>query len=175
MCWQQEWGLNPLDTVKQEDKMIQSLRFFIPFTGFLFLVGCSSTQNCNPDQANFFSGIGCSVGGGYQNRTQDLKNQLGSEQQSATQQQQQAQQSYQQANQLQNDIAQRRNELSKIDSQAWAVRQKLQKAKADHSMSSQEIKQKEKQLANYNAKRAKVSTDPSQQDINALSNILGNM
>ncbi|MDI2111906.1 hypothetical protein [Commensalibacter nepenthis] len=155
--------------------MIKSFRLFMPFTGILLLAACSSTQDCNPDQSNFFSGIGCSVGGGYQNRTQNLQNQLSSEKQNATQQQQQAKQSYQQANQLQNDIAQRRNELSKIDSQAWSVRQKLQKAKTDHSMTSQEVKQKEKQLAAYNAKRAKVSADPSQQDINALSNILGNM
>lgn len=155
--------------------MIKNLRIFLPLTGLLLLIGCSSTQDCNPDQAGFFSGIGCSVGGGYQNRTQNLQNQLGSEQQNATAQQQKAQQSYQQANKLQDSIAQRRNELSKIDSQAWAARQKIQQAKANHSLTAKELQAKEKQLAAYNAKRAKVSTDPSQQDINALSNILGQM
>lgn len=155
--------------------MIKFFRFFLPLTSVLLLAGCSSTQDCNPDQAGFFSGIGCSVGGGYQNRTQNLQNQLGAEQQNAAQQQQRAQQSYQQANQLQDNIAQRRNELSKIDSQAWAVRQKIQQAKANHSLTTKELQTKEKQLAAYNAKRAKVSTNPSQQDINALSSILGNM
>lgn len=155
--------------------MIENFRVFIPLAGLFFLVGCSSTQDCNPDQAGFFSGIGCSVGGGYQNRTQNLQNQLGTEQQNAVAQQQRAQQSYQQANQLQDSIAQRRNELSKIDSQAWTVRQKIQQAKANHSLTSKELQSKEKQLAAYNAKRAKVSANPSQQDINALSSILGNM
>lgn len=175
MYWRQEWGHNLPAILQQEDKMIIKLRYFLPLTGLCLLTGCSSTQSCNPDQTGFFSGIGCSVGSGYQNRTQNLQNQLGSEQQNAAQQEQQAKQSYQQANQLQSSIAERRNELSKIDSQAWTVRQKLQKAKANHSLTSQELKQKEKQLATYNAARAKVSTDPSQQDINALSSILGKM
>lgn len=155
--------------------MLNKLRYLLPLTGLFVMTGCSSTQDCNPDQTGFFSGIGCSVGSGYQNRTQNLQNQLGSEQQNAAQQQQQAKQAYQQANQLQSSIAERKNELSKIDSQAWTVRQKLQKAKADHSLTSQELKQKEKQLATYNTARAKVSANPSQQDINALSSILGKM
>ncbi|MDI2090197.1 hypothetical protein [Commensalibacter oyaizuii] len=150
-------------------------RYFFTFGSLMLLVGCASAQECNPDNAGLFSGIGCSVGGGYQQRTQNLQNQLGSEQQSALQQQQQAQQAYQQANQLQNDIAQRRNELSKIDSQAWSIRQKLQKAKANHSLTQQEIKKKEQQLASYNNKRAKVSTNPSQQDLDSLSSILSKM
>lgn len=146
---------------------------FFPFVGLLLLAGCSSAQECDPDQTGLFSGIGCSVGSGYNQRSQNLQNQLGSEQRNASTQQQNAVQAHQQVSDLQNSIEKRRNDLTQIDSKAWATRKKLEQAKANHSLTPQELKVKEKQLANYNTKRAQVSANPSQQDLNALSGILG--
>jgi hypothetical protein len=45
----------------------------------LALGGCSAAQ-CDPSQADFFSGIGCTGGGGYAQRTKALQNTLATEQ-----------------------------------------------------------------------------------------------
>ena len=121
----------------------------------MILTNCSNPQSCDPDKTNFFSGLGCSVGNGYNKRSQNLNNQLQYEQQNAVNQQQNAAQAHSQSIELQSRLEQRRNQLTQIDNQAWAARKKL--------------------LDNYNAKRSRVNDDPSQQDLNALSAILGKM
>jgi chromosome segregation ATPase len=45
----------------------------------LALGGCTAAQ-CDPSRADFFSGVGCSVGGGYSQRTGALQNTLTAEQ-----------------------------------------------------------------------------------------------
>lgn len=154
------------------------MKIIIPFLSLssaLLMVACSNPQNCDPNNTDFFSGMGCSVGSGYNHRTQNLQGQLNYEQQNAMAQQQNAAQAHSQTIQLQSELDARRNQLTKIDNQAWAVRKKLQEARANHTMTQQQIKNKEKQLDTYNAKRSKVSTNPSQQDLNALSSILSKM
>lgn len=149
--------------------------YFFSFSSALLLVACSNPQNCDPNNTDFFSGMGCSVGSGYNHRSQNLQNQLGYEQQNAMTQQQNAAQAHTQTIKLQTELDARRNQLTKIDNQAWAARKKLQDARAKHTLTQQQLKIKEKQLDNFNAKRSQVSSNPSQQDLNALSSILGKM
>lgn len=50
---------------------------------FLLLVlalGSCTTAQCDPSRADFFSGVGCSVGSGYNQRTSTLQNTLATEQ-----------------------------------------------------------------------------------------------
>ncbi len=47
---------------------------------FLALAGCAASQ-CDPNQADFFTGIGCVAGGGYQQRTAAAEAQLAQSQQ----------------------------------------------------------------------------------------------
>ena len=150
-------------------------QFIIPLTSFMILTNCSNPQSCDPDKTNFFSGLGCSVGSGYNKRSQNLNNQLQYEQQNAVNQQQNAAQAHSESIGLQARLEQRRAQLTQIDNQAWAVRKKLQDARANHSLTQQQLNQKQKLLDNYNARRSRVNDDPSQQDLNALSAILGKM
>lgn len=154
---------------------MKSFSYLFSLSIVLALTACSNPQGCDPDNMNFFSGMGCSVGGGYNHRSQNLQNQLSHEQQNAQIQQNTATQARNRETELQGQLDTRRDQLTKIDSQAWAVRKKLQEARANHSMTQQQLQRKEKQLDAYNAKRSQVSANPSEQDLKALSGILGEM
>lgn len=147
----------------------------MPLTSLILFTNCSNPQSCDPNQTDFFSGLGCSVGSGYNKRSQNLNNQLQYEQQNAMVQQQNAVQAHNQSIELQSQLDKRRNQLTQIDNKAWVVRKKLQDARANHTMTQQQLKSQEKMLDYYNAKRSKIMANPSQQDLNALSSILGKM
>jgi hypothetical protein len=50
-----------------------------PFVVLVSLAGCAA-GGCDPGSAGFFSGIGCSAGGGYNQRSTSLQQQAGYEQ-----------------------------------------------------------------------------------------------
>ncbi len=44
----------------------------LPVAALLALAGCAAPGECDPTRTTFLSGIGCSAGGGYQNRQRIL-------------------------------------------------------------------------------------------------------
>jgi chromosome segregation ATPase len=56
------------------------------FAGLATLAACSSPGACDPTRADLFTGIGCSVGGGYSTRTTDLVSQRDAAEQERLQQ-----------------------------------------------------------------------------------------
>lgn len=154
---------------------MKNYKYFVLIGSFVILTSCSSTQDCNPDQTGFFTGLGCSVGGGYNQRTSNLQGKLQAEQANAAWQQQNARQAQLKADSAKESLLQRRAELLKIDNQALMARRKLETAKANHSLSQKQLYNAQNKLNAYDRKRAQTSSNPSQQDIDALTDILGNM
>lgn len=48
--------------------MVHEPKVLLALVGLFGLVGCASSQDCDPTRTTFFDGIGCQTGGGYQAR-----------------------------------------------------------------------------------------------------------
>jgi predicted RNase H-like nuclease (RuvC/YqgF family) len=122
----------------------------------LALGGCSAAQ-CDPSRADFFSGVGCSVGGGYGQRTGALQNTLSTEQsrdiaarEEAGQQEHIAAASEAEAQSLQRRVDEMQRSQAKLRQQLAAAQQRrgaqdstLQKARRDVDQLDRKIREQQ--------------------------------
>ncbi|WP_203414367.1 hypothetical protein [Entomobacter blattae] len=141
----------------------------------VFLAACSA-QQCDPNQADLFTGVGCSVGDGYQDRTDLLKKKYAEAKLNEGQQQKQALTAQQQAITAQKAVAQRRAELMQVDNKAWQLRKRVTQAQNSKKTLSRELKAEKAKLDQFDKVRAHTSsTNPSEKELNALTSILGGL
>ncbi|ACI52953.1 lipoprotein, putative [Gluconacetobacter diazotrophicus PA1 5] len=91
----------------------------------LALLAACSAQQCDPNRADLFTGIGCSAGNGYQQRTQDLDAQRNLLRLQAAQAQGNAAVAQNQAAWAQDAVAQQRQRLQAFQSRNAALRGRL--------------------------------------------------
>jgi chromosome segregation ATPase len=93
----------------------------------LALSSCTAAQ-CDPTQADFFSGVGCSVGSGYGQRTNALQNTLASEQSRDIAARQEAAQQQRIAAASEADLAALQRRVSEMQRNQAKLRQQLAQA-----------------------------------------------
>ncbi|MBB2206419.1 hypothetical protein [Gluconacetobacter takamatsuzukensis] len=91
----------------------------------LALLAACSAQQCDPNRADLFTGIGCSAGNGYQQRTQDLDAQRNLLRQQAAQAQGNAVAAQNQAAWAQDAVAQQRQRLQAFQNRNASLRRRL--------------------------------------------------
>lgn len=130
------------------------------------LAGCASEQACDPTQTGFLSGIGCAVGGGYQNRQNTLNDARIDAQQNAAQQRADAAVAQRQQQIAQQTLAQRRARAAQQDRELATLRSRLQQAQARGASGSQ---LQEAQSALAETQRLQGSSARSDADLAARS------
>lgn len=139
---------------------------------FLGLAACSA-QQCDPNHTDLFTGIGCSARG-YQDRTDNLKHTYANAKLEEAEQQKNAKTAQQKAIAAQQALATRRTELMKIDQQAWQLRKRLRSAQINHEKSAS-VQAEQARLNKFDHVRAHTSANPTQQELDHLSSILGSI
>ncbi len=132
----------------------------------LGLAGCSSQQACDPTQTGFISGLGCAMGGGYQNRQDTLNDTRVSAQQNAATQQADAASAQRQQQIAQQTLAQRRARVAQQDRELAGLRNRLQLAQARGASGPQ---MQEAQDALAESQRLRTAAAQSDADLAARS------
>jgi hypothetical protein len=145
------------------------------------LVACSASQ-CDPSQADLFSGVGCEVSGAYTQRHQAQMAELQSANTSDTEAQIADENAQQNAAVAKTELAQRRSQLHVLEGETASLKERVQAAQATHAISSGALRQANDQLAALRRLQAVNVNDPSTAQLVAirdrqakLANILTSM
>jgi hypothetical protein len=146
----------------------QRLRPAAALSGLLLLGACASPGACDPTQADLFSGIGCSVGGGYATRTTDL-----TQQRNAAQAQQQASVAAQNAAAAdsaaaQQELLDRQQQVAALRRQTATMQGQLNAARQRQNVDSTKLAQAQAQLAALQRDEAALPPAPSQEQLQAV-------
>ena len=133
----------------------------------MLMTGCAA-QQCDPNRADLFSGIGCAAGGGYANRTRDLQGQYQAASSNAQSQSLAAIAAQQEVGDAQAQLAQRERELAELDQSSAELRRRLDAAKHQHGVSQDRVKAAEAELARLRQERSRTGASSSQAQIDAL-------
>lgn len=147
--------------------MKQVIRAVVLLIGGSSLAACAA-QQCDPNRADLFSGIGCSVGHGYSNRTATLRGQYQATSAQAQQAQANAQQAEAEASSVQTSVQQRRIQLAQLDVRTRGLRQKLAVLRNSSTASEAQKAAAEQGMNDLNAARAQAGNDPSSQKVQEL-------
>lgn len=128
-------------------------RKFVLVPVLAVLSGCAAT-NCDPDKTNFYSGLGCTVGNGYSQRTQNLSEKLRENNADAASARASLEQAQAQASAAQESVAQRRAALQKMNTTTAQLKKKLASAIKAHTLSAQQEAQAKAELAAIKANSA---------------------
>jgi chromosome segregation ATPase len=134
----------------------------------LALGGCTAAQ-CDPSRADFFSGVGCSVGGGYNQRTGTLQNTLSTEQgrdvaarQEAVQQQRIAATSEADLAALQRRVNEMQRNQARLHQQLAQVQQRRGAQDATLQQTRRELDQLDRKIKEQQTSRAPDATTVQQ-------------
>ena len=133
----------------------------LPLFGALCLSACSA-QQCDPTTANLFSGIGCSVGNGYQQRNQQLQTARDAWHERAQATTNESAALNQSVAETQKSVAQTRTELQAMNSRIGVYRKRL--AKASSSKSSAYLAA-QKSLANLEQIKNQAAANPTAEQL----------
>jgi septal ring factor EnvC (AmiA/AmiB activator) len=133
------------------------------------LAGCAASQ-CDPQQADLFTGVGCEVGGGFAQRAQYQQSELANARAVALQQRGQAESAGQQATAAQADVAMRRRRLAVLDSQTQSLRRQLAAARQTHAADTAALRQAEGRIDALQRQLSAVSEAPSEAELADLEN-----
>jgi chromosome segregation ATPase len=134
----------------------------------LALGGCAAAQ-CDPSRADFFSGVGCSVGGGYGQRTGALQNTLATEQgrdvaarQEAVQQQRVAAASEADLAALQRRVSEMQRSQARLHQQLAQAQQRRGAQDAGLQQARRELDQLDRKIKEQQTSRAPDATTVQQ-------------
>jgi hypothetical protein len=133
----------------------------------LTAVGCSASQ-CDPSQADLFTGIGCAVGNGYSERHQEQVAQLQSADTGLTQAQIRHQNALNEEAAAQANLSQRRAEMLRLDNKTAELRARVQAAEATHAADSTELQKLNDELAALRRLQATNTGVPSAAQLAAI-------
>ncbi len=136
-------------------------------SGLMLVAGCAA-QQCDPNRADLFSGIGCAAGGGYATRTRDLQGQYQTASTNAQSQSLAAIAAQQEESDSQAQLAQRERELAELDQSSDELRRRLDVAKRQQGVSRDRVKAAEAELARLSQQRSQTGASSSQAQIDAL-------
>lgn len=134
----------------------------------LFAIAGCAAQDCDPNRADLFAGIGCSVGGGYATRTQGLQAQYQAASANAQSQSLAAITAEQEAQNSQDELRRRQAELADLDRSTGDLRRRLAIAKRQHTASAERVRAAETQLAALTQERQTVGAASSPGQIDDL-------
>ncbi len=112
----------------------------------LLVAGCAAAQ-CNPGSAGFLTGIGCAVGGGYQERTQSLSTQATQSRLDAGYAMGQAQRARQAEAEADYELAHERQQLARMEQEQRALGRRLAAARAGNGLTAAQLAKARRQLA----------------------------
>jgi chromosome segregation ATPase len=140
----------------------------LALTCILALLSSCASQDCDPSRTDLFTGVGCSVGNGYNGRSQALQSQYTAAQQNAQTQSLAAREAGREAAEAQDALARRRNELAMLDRQAEALRARLKAVREGGRISEARLHAAQSSLASLSRQRQETSAAPSQAELDAL-------
>lgn len=130
------------------------------------LVACSAGQ-CDPTQADLFTGVGCAVSG-YNQRTQAQQAALQSANASNTEAQIADQNAQQNAAEAENTLAQRRSQLHRLDRETANLKERVYAAQATHAVGTGALHQLNEQLAALRRLQTANANDPTPAQLAAI-------
>ena len=123
-----------------------TLRRGVALPLLLLVAGCAAAQ-CNPGSAGFFSGIGCAVGSGYQDRTAALTAQAQHSRLNAAFYNGQADQARQAEAAANAELAHERGQLARMEQAQRALAHRLAAARAGNGLTAAQLAKARRQLA----------------------------
>jgi len=146
-------------------KIIQAFPLLL-VASLLPLVGCSASQ-CDPTQADLFTGVGCAVSG-YKQRTQTQQAELQSADASNAEAQAADQNAQQNAAVAENNLAQRRSELQRLEQTTTSLRQRVRAAQAAQAVGGGALQQLNEQIADLRRLQKETANDPTLAQLAAI-------
>ena len=147
----------------------------------LVLDGCAAGQ-CDPHQADFFSGIGCAVGPGYADRTQQDQAELGAAREQLQSAQGHAAAANAQAAAASNQRAAMRVQVNALDTKQRDLAHRIALARQHEGVDQVKLQQVQTQLDQLEHDRAALGAQPDpaqvqqqQQKLDQLYNIVKQM
>jgi hypothetical protein len=130
------------------------------------LVGCSASQ-CDPTQADLFTGVGCAVSG-YKQRTQTQQAELQSADVRNAEAQAADQNAQQNAAVAEDNLAQRRSELQRLERTTASLRHRVQAAQATQAVGGGALQQLNEQIVVLRRLQAENAGDPTPEQLAAI-------
>jgi hypothetical protein len=130
------------------------------------LVGCSASQ-CDPTQADLFTGVGCAVSG-YKQRTQTQQAKLQSANTSNAEAQYADQNAQQNAAVAENNLSQRRSELRRLEQTSASLRHRVRAAQTAQALSKGALNQLNEQIAELQRLQTENANNPTPAQLAAI-------
>ncbi|TPW36320.1 hypothetical protein [Oecophyllibacter saccharovorans] len=108
--------------------------------------GCAA--NCDPNQTDLYTGFGCAVGGGYDQRTRGLSQQLRDSQAASASARQALDQANAEAQSAQQNLAGRQAQLRALNLRTAQLQKRLKQASAARTLSARQEAQARSELQN---------------------------
>ena len=126
----------------------------------VLLAGCAASQ-CDPNQAGFFTGIGCAIGPGYAQRTQTLNGVLSSANANAVGAENSASAGEAARAAAETNLAYERQQLADLQDEQRNLARSLGAAKANHAADQAKLADAESKLAALKAETHKQAESPA--------------
>lgn len=123
------------------------------------LMGCAASQ-CDPSQADLFSGIGCQVSGAYAQRTAEQQAQLGVANDAAAMAETSSAQASLSASDAEETLKERRAQLRQLEKRTNSLQQRVIAARASNSVSLKALQQAELELNRLKLAQRQAGSDP---------------
>lgn len=150
----------------KRENLINVLRRTLYISGVVVLAGCAAKE-CDPNQTDLYSGFGCTVGGGYAQRTQSLSQQLKESSAASASARQALDKANAEAKAAQSTLASRRAQLKKLNGRTAALQKELTQAKAAHQLTAQQVQQAKADMDSMKA-GGKVGGSPTTADLQRI-------